>query len=389
VILLERRRRRERSDWPRSTQQGREDFGGIELTLLNGAEDAGQYLLRLRALGGSVPATDFARNDGGTQGLFGTPVGRIDRGVEQKGEDRRVFDREVRGKALRDTPAARPIDEGIEPVLEMATRDSDTARRDRALVPAIAHPQRLLEDTADAGREGPLLMIADEGAAGRQGAVLHFRRFQTDVGGRRDRLGDLPGQYSQSALRSAYLGRRGHQQHYPLRRDRRPEVPDQRSPNGNDVGTVVAHHGGAELAGWCEEISWTATAADVGTRSDEGDDAPARALRRFWIRSITPEPRRAVLISVRNDVSPDGQRFLMIKDTPSGDQKSAAPPASMVVVLNWLGVRPSNRRDNHIPSCCASTTSVAALGDGRLGVSRAIEPEERPELGFMCTGDTA
>jgi eukaryotic-like serine/threonine-protein kinase len=35
------------------------------------------------------------------------------------------------------------------------------------------------------------------------------------------------------------------------------------------------------------------------------------------------------------DVSRDGQRFLMIKDTPSGDQKPDAPPASMVVVLNW------------------------------------------------------
>jgi serine/threonine-protein kinase len=34
------------------------------------------------------------------------------------------------------------------------------------------------------------------------------------------------------------------------------------------------------------------------------------------------------------DVSPDGQRFLMIKDAPAGDPK--ATPASMVVVLNWF-----------------------------------------------------
>lgn len=34
------------------------------------------------------------------------------------------------------------------------------------------------------------------------------------------------------------------------------------------------------------------------------------------------------------DVSPDGQRFLMIKDTASGDQSSALP--SMVVVVNWV-----------------------------------------------------
>jgi serine/threonine-protein kinase len=34
------------------------------------------------------------------------------------------------------------------------------------------------------------------------------------------------------------------------------------------------------------------------------------------------------------DVSPDGQRFLMIKNTASGDQTSTLP--SMVVVLNWV-----------------------------------------------------
>jgi serine/threonine-protein kinase len=36
------------------------------------------------------------------------------------------------------------------------------------------------------------------------------------------------------------------------------------------------------------------------------------------------------------DVSPDGQRFLMIKDTVSTDQTSTSTPASMVVVLNWF-----------------------------------------------------
>ncbi len=36
------------------------------------------------------------------------------------------------------------------------------------------------------------------------------------------------------------------------------------------------------------------------------------------------------------DVSPDGQRFLMIKDMPAGNQTANAPPASMVVVLNWF-----------------------------------------------------
>ena len=34
------------------------------------------------------------------------------------------------------------------------------------------------------------------------------------------------------------------------------------------------------------------------------------------------------------DVSPDGRRFLMVKDSAAGDPN--ATPASMVVVLNWL-----------------------------------------------------
>ena len=33
------------------------------------------------------------------------------------------------------------------------------------------------------------------------------------------------------------------------------------------------------------------------------------------------------------DVSPDGQRFLMVKDSPAGDL--SATPASMVVVEHW------------------------------------------------------
>jgi serine/threonine-protein kinase len=35
------------------------------------------------------------------------------------------------------------------------------------------------------------------------------------------------------------------------------------------------------------------------------------------------------------DVSADGQRFLMIKDTPTSDQQPTTTPASMIVTLNW------------------------------------------------------
>ena len=59
--------------------------------------------------------------------------------------------------------------------------------------------------------------------------------------------------------------------------------------------------------------------------------------------------------------------------------------AYCVQVENALGVRPSNRCDNHVPSCCAPTISVTALGDGRLGVPCSIGANER----LTRRGDTA
>jgi len=53
-----------------------------------------------------------------------------------------------------------------------------------------------------------------------------------------------------------------------------------------------------------------------------------------------------------------------------------------------LGVRPSNRGDDHIPSCCAPTMSVAAVGDG-LGVPCPIGPGTRIDLFLTWRGDTA
>lgn len=141
VILLELRRRRERSDWLRGTQQIGEDDGGVELALLNRAEHAGEHLVRVGAACGAVATTDFAGDDGRAQGLCRAPVGRVDRRVEQKREDCRVLDREMRGKALNDAATARLIDESNEPILEMTADDGDAVCGD-----GPAHPQSLLED---------------------------------------------------------------------------------------------------------------------------------------------------------------------------------------------------------------------------------------------------
>jgi hypothetical protein len=66
-------------------------------------------------------------------------------------------------------------------------------------------------------------------------------------------------------------------------------------------------------------------------------------------------------------------------------------PAARVIDADWivaLGVRPSNRRDSHIPSCCAPPNSVAALGDGRGGVGRVPEREARVRLALSSRDDT-
>jgi hypothetical protein len=118
VILLEQPRRRERCDRLRSAQQIGKDDGAVKLGLLNRAEDTGEYFVRMGTARRAIAATHFAGDDSGAQGLFRAPVGGVDRRVEQKHEDRWVFDREMRGEALGDAATARLIDESIEPILK-------------------------------------------------------------------------------------------------------------------------------------------------------------------------------------------------------------------------------------------------------------------------------
>ena len=62
--------------------------------------------------------------------------------------------------------------------------------------------------------------------------------------------------------------------------------------------------------------------------------------------------------------------------------------AVIAKVTYLLGVRPSNRRDHRIPSCCAPRMSVAARGDGRVAVPRPSEPEGRIGRPLTRRGDT-
>ena len=54
-----------------------------------------------------------------------------------------------------------------------------------------------------------------------------------------------------------------------------------------------------------------------------------------WVTVIDPDVFRDVSISLRTyDVSPDGRRFLVIKDAPNPG--TAPNPPQVIVVQNWM-----------------------------------------------------
>ena len=132
------------------------------MALLNGAKDAGEHFLGVRAAVRPIAITDSARSDCWTQSLFGTPIRRVDRRVAQKGEDRGVFDREMRSKALGDAATARLINESIEPVFEMAAGDGDAVGGDSPVLPAVTNLQPPLEDGLHPRGKPVFIMIANQ-----------------------------------------------------------------------------------------------------------------------------------------------------------------------------------------------------------------------------------
>ena len=72
----------------------------VEVPLAGGAHDAGQDLLGVGAVAGAVAAAHLADDDGGPDGLFGAPVGGVERGVPQEEEHGREFGGQVRREAL-------------------------------------------------------------------------------------------------------------------------------------------------------------------------------------------------------------------------------------------------------------------------------------------------
>jgi len=97
--------------------------------------------------------------------------------------------------------------------------------------------------------------------------------------------------------------------------------------------------------------------------------------------------------------SGDGRRlavliagYIIAYEYQSGTWQTLGLPevnGSSILSPAALGVSPSNRRDSHFASCCAPTTSVAALGDGGAASRGGSSRKRESTFPFTHRGDTA
>ena len=99
-----------------------EQRGQVDVALACGAYDAGEDLLGVGALPGAVAAAHLADDDGGPDGLFGAPVGGVDRRVPQECEDGAEFDGQVRGEALGVVVRRRVVDQPADVPIVSSTK---------------------------------------------------------------------------------------------------------------------------------------------------------------------------------------------------------------------------------------------------------------------------
>ena len=100
---------------------------------------------------GSSAAAGLARDDSLAQGVFGAPVGGLDRvGVKKKRKHRWEFDGEMGRESARHGDSPGPIDERIELVLQMTSGDGDALRIHAPLLILAAVAKRVPHDSLHA-----------------------------------------------------------------------------------------------------------------------------------------------------------------------------------------------------------------------------------------------
>ena len=116
------------------------------MPLVRGSHDAGEDLLGVGAVSRAIAAADLAGDDRGADGVFGTPVGRVDRRVPEEGEHGGEFGVQMRGEAPGVVERRRRVDETTEAGEQAAADRCQTVVAQAAVVAAVAQREPGLED---------------------------------------------------------------------------------------------------------------------------------------------------------------------------------------------------------------------------------------------------
>ena len=159
------------------------------MSLGSGPHDTGEYLLGVGAVAGAIAAADLSDDDGGANGLFGAPVGCVDRRVPQEGEHGRELGGQVRGEAVGIVEPRRRVDQPSEAGEQSAARGGQAVVGQASAVAAVAHVEGRLQDVLDVGGPRVVRMVLPEFPAPseqvRQTATAPSTRFD------RENVGDL------------------------------------------------------------------------------------------------------------------------------------------------------------------------------------------------------
>ena len=138
------------------------------MPLVGRSYDAGEDLLGIGAVASAIAAADLAGNDRGADGVFGAPVGRVDRRDPEEGEHGGEFGVEMRGETLRVVERRRRVDETTEAGEQSAADRRQTVVAQAAVVAAVAQREPGLEDGFDLNGPATARMVVSQVLAAAQ-----------------------------------------------------------------------------------------------------------------------------------------------------------------------------------------------------------------------------
>ena len=145
-------------------QERGEEVVEIDMALTRGADHTREDFLGPRAAGRAIPATDLAIDDGGTDGVFCAPVGRVHIGGPQEGEHGRALAVEMGGEALGRRQRRCRVDEPAQVGEQAPMSHGEAMIGDRVRITPIAERQGVGEDDLHAARPGAPRMVGAERA---------------------------------------------------------------------------------------------------------------------------------------------------------------------------------------------------------------------------------